>query len=160
MESKYGFSPWCLAPVCIFFAFCLCTPPHVQSLYAQDGELTVIGNKTGVPASLSPGELTAVFKGERQRWPDNSKVIIVMMKSSTEIGAAVAQKVCNMSPDDLNKYWLAQIFRGKVTPPRYLGTEKELIDFVNDTPGAIGVISNGDADSSVRKIVIEEKPSH
>ncbi len=123
----------------------------------QDLQLVVIGNDKGVPANLKLSEARAIFKGEKRRWKDRTKVVIALMRSSCSIGAQVSRKLYHLSPDDFNKHWIAQVFRGKASAPKYFLTEKELIAFVNSTPGAIGIISAAAADSSARIIQIDGK---
>jgi hypothetical protein len=55
-------------------------------------------------------QLKSVMRGEKLRWPDGSKVIIALLKSTTPIGVNTSRKIYNMSPNELNKYWLALVF--------------------------------------------------
>jgi hypothetical protein len=47
-----------------------------------------------------------------------------------------------MSANELNKYFLALVFQGKVKAPVFFTSEQELEDYVSRTPGAIGVSDN------------------
>ncbi len=120
----------------LLFFILLSTAFGVQ---AQDAELTVISNNKGAPSELKMTMLKSIFKGEKQRWPDGTKVIIALMKTSTPIGSTTSKKIYDMSGDELNKFWLALVFQGKAQAPAFFNTESDLENFVSQTPGAIGI---------------------
>ena len=109
--------------------------------HAQDMNLVVIGNGNGVPADLKLVQLKSTMKGEKLRWPDGSKVVIALLKSTTPIGQNTSKKIYNMSANELNKYWLALVFQGKADAPNFFNSEAELEEFVAQTTGAIGVVN-------------------
>ncbi|GAB4024209.1 hypothetical protein [Spirosoma koreense] len=112
---------------------------------SQDVNLVVIANGNGVPSEMKMAQLKSAMRGEKQRWSDGSKVIIALMKTNTPIGMNTSKKVYNMTPDELNKYWLALVFQGKADAPNFFNTETELEDFIAQTRGAIGVVSQAPA---------------
>lgn len=122
---------------------------------AQDLSLAIIANGKGAPAEMKAAQLKSAMKGEKLRWPDGSKVIIALMKSSTPIGANTSRKIYNMSTNELNKYWLALVFQGKADAPNFFNSEAELEEFIAQTKGAIGVISQPSASS--KTVVIDGK---
>jgi hypothetical protein len=124
---------------------------------AQDMPLVVIGNSKGVPADLKLAQLKSTMKGEKLRWPDGSKVVIALLKSTTPIGQNTSKKIYNMSANELNKYWLALVFQGKADAPNFFNSEAELAEFVAQTTGAIGVVNQPAAGS--KTITIDGKRS-
>jgi hypothetical protein len=119
---------------------------------AQDLPLTVISNAKGAPSEIKLGTLKSIFKGERQRWPDGTKVVIALMKTNTPAGNSTSKKIYNMSGDELNKYWLALVFQGKVNAPTFFNSVSDLENFVAHTPGAIGITTST---TGIRAIVVE-----
>ena len=122
---------------------------------AQDQALVVIGNGKGVPSEMKLAQLKATMKGERLRWPDGSKVVIALLKTTTTIGQSTSKKIYNMSANELNKYWLALVFQGKADAPNFFNSEGELAEFVAQTTGAIGVVNQSVASS--KTITIDGK---
>ena len=110
--------------------------------HADDGALAIISNSKqgGAPAEMSISELTTVFKGERQRWSNGTKVVIALMKTNTTSGSTTAQNLYGMSSQELNRFWLGLVFQGKAKAPKFFSSESDLKDYVTATPGAIGVI--------------------
>ena len=68
------------------------------------------------------------------------------MKTNTPIGTSTCKKVYNMTPNELNKYFLALVFQGKVKAPTFFNTTTELENYVSQTPGAIGVVQDATAE--------------
>jgi hypothetical protein len=129
----------------IFFISIFC---HL-SASAQDMSLAVIANGKGIPNEMKLAQLRATMRGEKLRWPDGSKVIIALLKSSTPIGVVTSKKIYNMSANELNKYWLALVFQGKADAPNFFNSESELEEFVSQTNGAIGILTRPAAGNRV-----------
>jgi ABC-type phosphate transport system substrate-binding protein len=126
---------------------------------ADDPSIMVIANEKGAPASLTLKELKSIFKGEKQRWKDGTKISIAFMKSSTPVGNATSNKVLKMSGDQLNKFWLALVFQGKAKAPFFYGSASEVESYVSQNAGAIGVVEAGYQVKGVKVISIDGKKS-
>jgi len=108
---------------------------------AQSADLSVVANDNGAPAELTSKSMRSILKGQKQRWNNGSKVVIALMKTTTSTGGSTASKVYDMNNQELNKYWLAQVFQGRSKAPSFFTSEEALKDFVAQTPGAIGILS-------------------
>lgn len=124
---------------------------------AQDTSLVVIGSQTGVPSDLKFSELKAVFKGERQRWPDGTKVVIAMIKSTSPLGNLVSEKVYSMSGDEVRGFWAAISFAGKSDPPNVFNTAAEVEIFVSQNPGAIAILNKGVTTAEIKTVSVSGK---
>lgn len=123
---------------------------------AQDVGLTVIGNPESVPETMNKDQLQSVLKGEKLRWDNGVAVKIALMKTSTEIGFHTSKKIYNMSANELNKYFLAQVFQGKIKAPTFFTSISELESFVASTPGAIG-ISQVTSNREIKVVIVDGK---
>lgn len=121
---------------------------------AQTTELTIIGNPESVPSEMTMDLLKSVLRGERMRWVDGSAVKIALMKTNTPVGKLTCEKIYNMSGNQLNKYFLALVFQGKVKAPTFFNSISELEEYVARTPGAIGVSQNTTADQ-IKVVLID-----
>lgn len=127
-----------------------------SSIYAQETELTIIGNTKSVPSEMNMTQLKSVLKGERQRWGDGTKVVIALMKTNTKVGTETCQKLYNMTGNELNKYFLALVFQGKVKAPTFFNSVNDLQTYVAQTPGAIGVLDKAN-DKLLKTIIVDGK---
>jgi len=126
---------------------------------ADEPSITVIANEKGALTTLTMKELKSIFKGEKQRWPDGTKISIAFMKSSTPVGSATSNKVLKMSGDQLNKFWLALVFQGKAKAPFFYGSASEVESYVSQNVGAIGVVEAGYQAKGAKVISIDGKKS-
>lgn len=124
--------------------------------YSQES-LVVIGNAKGSPSQMQFDQLKSILRGEKQRWTDGTKVVIALMKTNTPSGINTSRKVFNMTGDQLNKYWLALVFQGKADAPTFFTSETELENFVAQTPGAIGIITQSNYNTKI--ILLDGKKS-
>ncbi len=125
---------------------------------AQTMQLNIIGNAQSVPGEMNIDQLRTILKGEKMRWDDGVSVKIALMKTNTSIGAYTCERIYNMSTNELNKYFLAQVFQGKVKAPTFFTSKSELEEYVARTPGAIGVSQNTEeTGGELRLVVIDGK---
>ena len=88
---------------------------------AQDGQLSVVANPKGCPSEIKFNDLKSILMGDKQRWQDG------------------------MTGDELNKYWLALVFQGKAKAPQFFNSLNDLEAFINQTPGAIGIVESAES---------------
>lgn len=124
------------------------------SAVGQNMQLNIIGNPQSVPGEMNIDQLRSVLMGERLRWDDGVSVKVALMKTNTSIGSYTCERIYNMTTNELNKYFLAQVFQGKVKAPTFFTSKSELEDYVARTPGAIGVSQNTSAAGEVLKLVV------
>jgi ABC-type phosphate transport system substrate-binding protein len=122
---------------------------------AQESKLAVVANEKGAPETITEAEIIKIFKGEKQWWKDGTKIVIAFMKTSTPTGSEASKKVLGMSGDQLNKHWLSLVFQGKAKAPVFFNTEKELVDFVSQNKGAIGIVHKNQTGNS-RTVAIDQ----
>jgi hypothetical protein len=139
-----------------YFLFVLLLPCWF-SANAQDSTLVVIGNQAGVPAEINMTELKAVFRGERQRWKDGTKVVIAMIKSTSPLGKIVSEKVYSKSGEEVRGFWAAISFAGKFDPPNVFNTDAEVEAFVAQNPGAIAILNRSITTSDVKTVLVSGK---
>lgn len=149
--------PYLAASVQKAFLFILLIGISTQAFSQQN--LTVIANQEGVPDQLSFKELKSVFMGEKQRWQSGKKVLIALLKTRNKVGIEVCSKVYNMKPDEMNKYWLALVFQGRASAPYFFNSADELLDFVAQNPGAIGIVDDSSTSSDIKIVPVDGKNS-
>jgi len=106
-----------------------------------DGGLAVVVNSKGAPPEMPLSKLKIILKGEQQRWKDGSKITLAFMKTSTGIGEDMAKRIFGMTSKELNKYFLSQVFQGKMRSPQFFNSEEDLLKYIKNNDGTIGVAS-------------------
>ena len=129
----------------VILSFFISTPASSQ-------QIKIVGHLDGPPAQLDSKELRSIFKAQKQWWDNDTKISIVLLKSSVPISGTIADKVFAMTKNEVKTYWIQIVFRGKAATPKHLDSEGAVVDYVASTPGAIGVVS-ADTDIGSLKII-------
>ena len=108
---------------------------------------------------MKMAELRSVFRGERQRWSDETKVIIVMMKTTTPVGKNTCSKIYEWSAEKVRRYLAGLQFAGKADPPIVCNSLEELESVVAENPGAIGITGKFSVSPYIKVIMINGKNS-
>jgi hypothetical protein len=114
-------------------------------IFVEAGNLTVVVNSNGAPSDINLLKLKGVLKGEQQRWKNGTKIKLALMKTSTDIGSDMTNRIFGMTVKELNKHYLAKVFQGKMSSPDFFTSETDLIKHVSQKPGAIGIVSTAKA---------------
>ena len=59
----------------------------------------------------------------------------------------------NKDEDDYTAYWVTRRYVGKGAPPRELSSSAAILNYVKNTPGAIGYVDESDVDSNVNVLL-------
>ena len=94
-------------------------------------------NDTIAPDNL---DVKAIIRGEQGNWSNGDPILLVLPGREAEIYEQVSHGVFGESGMMMQKRWLKLVFSGRGNPPRYADSEKEMIDFVLNTPGSATVI--------------------
>lgn len=120
-------------------------------------EIAIIVNRQNPVNDLSSGELTRIFKAERQYW-DGDKILLLMRESASWEKEVILKKVYSMSNEELDKFWLGKIFRGEVISfPAVFGSDDMVKKLINTKAGIISFIDSKAADASVKVLKIDGK---
>jgi len=105
-------------------------------------------NGNAIDAAL----IKKIFTGKSKSFTDGSKVGPVSQSASSDVTAEFNKKALKKSSSQLKAYWSKLVFTGKGTPPKELGNDAAVLKHVASTPNAIGFITAGSEDSSVKVV--------
>lgn len=114
----------------------------------------VVVNKDVPDSSLDAESLQRIYLGKKTRWSGGKKIVPVMLKSGSTHEVFV-EKFLNKAVSQFNTYWKQAVFTGKGIPPKTFENENDLMEYVSETPGAIGYISTRKKVLGVKIILIE-----
>jgi len=119
-------------------------------------DVAIVVNRTNPRDGLSLQELRRIFLGERGRWENGRRVVLVMREPGAPERSVMLRQVCRMSEREFRQHFLQLLFIGQ-TPdlPRELVTSNGVVRFVVNVPGAIGYVSALDADSTVKVLRVD-----
>ena len=112
---------------------------------ANENQLSAVVNESVSETEVSFAYLKSIFKAQKTRWKDGSKITLVMLKPESAGGALMCSKVFGQSASDVNKFYMALVFQGQITAPKFCSSDDELKAYVKNTKGAIGLLPAKDA---------------
>ncbi len=130
----------------------------VMVFYSQMGarmvsaEVIAIGNQSVPVASLSLSEVQDIFLGKTVKWQDGSKINFAVLKG--DIHAEFLKAFIKRTDSQFTAYWKQMLFTGKGGLPKNFETEKEMVQYVSETPGAIGYINKTTAPEKTKVISV------
>lgn len=116
---------------------------------ALGANLQVIANPSVRASVVSSEELKGVFLATRTALSDGSHVNPVLLKSGVVHEIFVRQYV-GKSNSALETYYRSLLFTGKGLIPKSLGSEKQVVQYVAKTKGAVGYVSTDTPISGVK----------
>jgi ABC-type phosphate transport system substrate-binding protein len=116
---------------------------------AQDAGLKIVGNPGTTPDGISKTDLARIFLKKKTKWSDGRSAEPVGQKRAPELNRVFSSEILGMTLDMVESHWQAQVFSGRGTPPRALGGDIGVLDYVRRTPGAVGYVSGGAVTSGV-----------
>jgi ABC-type phosphate transport system substrate-binding protein len=126
----------------------------MASSQAFAGDVAVIANR-GVPvASLTKAQIQDIFTGNLTKWDNGKKITFIVLTGGAAHESFLSDYV-GKTPAQFQAYWKKQVFTGAGTAPKSGKDEKEILDFVAKTDGAIGYVPSSAVDSSVKAVSVK-----
>jgi ABC-type phosphate transport system substrate-binding protein len=144
----------------------VCITPHIDvflphSSAGEGGPIVVIVNESNPVQNLSLSDLRKIFLSDRSRWETGKTIAPVIIAGGAPERYAFLKTVCGMNNADFNKYFVQAAFTGRdITPPREVGSGRDVKSIVAASPGAIGFIRamefHGDgSDGGVKAVKVD-----
>ena len=131
----------------VLLLFVASTASPLESAPAVD----VIVSPTLASTRLDRSLLRSVFTMRLRQWPDGSPVRVFVLPDSDPLSDRFYREHLGMYSYVLRRAWDRMVFTGTGFAPTVVQTEKEMIERVRSTPGAIGYVRKRElSESDVR----------
>jgi ABC-type phosphate transport system substrate-binding protein len=121
---------------------------------AWGADIKVIANSSVGASSVSAEELKGVFLATKSSLSDGSHVEPVLLKSGA-VHEAFLKDYVGKSDSALETYYRSLVFTGKGSMPKTLGSDAEVVAYVEKTKGAIGYVSAATATTSAKVLDVK-----
>ncbi|MBN1627161.1 MAG: substrate-binding domain-containing protein [Deltaproteobacteria bacterium] len=118
------------------------------------GDIVIIGNQSVAESKLSKQDVKNIYLGRKTFWSGKKKIVFVTL-GNADLSVKFLAEYINMIPSRYADYWLNKVYTGQGSPPRSFASDKEMIDFVARTEGAIGYVSSGKGLDNVKIFAVE-----
>lgn len=112
--------------------------------------LIVIGNKSIPVSKLSHNDIQNIYLGKKKVWANGLKVEMSVLIEG-DITNRFLTGYLKKNTHTFNNYWKKQLFTGGGKPPVVFEREKDLVEFVTKTKGAVGYLSS---QSTIDNVII------
>jgi ABC-type phosphate transport system substrate-binding protein len=120
-------------------------------------DVVVVVNKGVAISEISSAELRDIFTGARSRFDDGTRAIPVVLKGGPAHEVFLHKHV-GEEPDEFRSRWRKAVFTGQGSMPKEFTSESALLEYVAQTPGAIGYVSRVNEGGSPHVKVLNVSP--
>jgi ABC-type phosphate transport system substrate-binding protein len=126
---------------------------HAQGQVQVQVQVMVIANASIAAGSISKTELRDVFTGASTSLKGGAQVIPVLLKDGP-VEDDFLQRYVGKSDSAFRAGWRSLLFSGQGVMPRTLDSDSAVVDYVAQTPGAIGYIAKTAPHDGVKILVV------
>ena len=144
MRWRCVFGAW-LAVACCFTA-----------AWAKD--MALVSNKSNGVTEVSMAELVKICKGQTSRWPKGKPVTFFSLNPAATEMKLVLEKVYGMSSDEVSAL-ISNANHGRANHPAIVvvNSDKAVVEAVESTPGAVGLVDVYSITGGITVLRIESK---
>jgi len=123
---------------------------------ASASDYVVIVNPANKVAAVSKSELSRFFLRTATTWPGGEGCKPVDLPKANPVRGAFSKEVLGRTMAALDQFWTQSIFSGRGVPPPERKSDREVVEFVRDNPGAVGYVSSGAGLEGVKKLTVND----
>jgi len=116
-------------------------------------QVIVIANPSVKTTEIAKNDLRDVFTGNATTLKDGSQVVPILLKGGPTHDEFLLAYI-GKNDAAYRASWRSLVFSGQATMPKTMDGDKEVVDFVARTPGAIGYISKASPHEGVKVITV------
>ena len=90
--------------------------------------------------SLEQRDLLDIYTLNIQRWNDGTRITVFDIKGGSKVKDTF-YRFLEIKPEAMKRVWISKQFSGKALPPQSAESERDIVDNVAQTPGAIAYVS-------------------
>lgn len=133
-----GLSAWCVLLTCAHGS--------------PAGDFVVVVNPRNPQTQISASDLRQIFTGKKTAWDDGPRIELIT-QADTKVHDSFTRTVLMKSPLQFALYWKKLFFTGQGIPPA-AADDRDVLSFVAARRGAIGYISPGSLDATVKVVEV------
>lgn len=123
---------------------------------AERAAVVIVVHPSVAVSNLSFDELRTIFLGERQFWPDRSRIILMVRAPAAYERELVLNRIYRMSEEQFRQYWIGKMFRAEVASgPKLVYSNDMARELVTAIPGAISFMLASDVDAGVKVLRVD-----
>jgi ABC-type phosphate transport system substrate-binding protein len=117
-------------------------------------KVVVITNKDVQEKSITLGALRSIFGMRLRSWAGGKPVRVFVFSDYYPVHIEFSKKVLGVFPHQLRSSWDRLVFSGTGQAPTQVRNEEEMLDRIENTPGAIGYITRSHEHGQVKELPV------
>ena len=129
-------------------------PGVVPAVAASD--VAVVVQRDLPVDELTFAELRKILMGERQFWPSNVRVTLLIRAPAAHERDIVIKNILQMTEAQFSQYWISKVFRAEsATSPKTVYTNEITASLVSNIPGSIAFIESTQVPKNLKVLRID-----
>ncbi len=116
-------------------------------------DVAIVANKSITSNSVTIKQAKKIFLGKTKSMPGGGVVKLADLPTGNPVRKELYRTIVKKKESQLKAYWAKKSFTGKGFPPKLFDSEDELMEWVAQTKGAIGYVSIGAVNDSVKVLL-------
>lgn len=108
---------------------------------ARAAGVNIITNPDNSDVALDRALVRSIFSMRLRQWPDGRAVRVFVLPDAHALHVQFCREQLGTYPYVLRSTWDRLVYTGTGVSPEVVGNEKEMLQRVRSTPGAIGYVS-------------------
>lgn len=108
--------------------------------------------------AVPTSEISDLFLGKKEAWPDGVRVRVVERPIRSEVRAAFTHDMHDRSVESVHQLWQRRILSGRVRAPDLADSDADVVRIVSSDPGAVGYVAADTPLQGVRELPVVEVP--
>ena len=133
----------------------LCLPAVATADKKKTDDILVIVPSDSTTDALSKASLRAVFGMRKRNWQDGSAIKVFVLADANPTHIDFAKTILQTFPYNLRRIWERQVYSGTGQAPTQVSSQEEMLEAVSGNKNAIGYISRGWLNESVKVVEIK-----
>ena len=130
----------------LLFLFCVAM---ISSASAQ----TIVANPGVKGTEISKADLRDIFSGSSSTFKDGSHAVPVTLKAGA-VHDEFLKTYVGKTDSGYRAAWRMLVFTGQGSMPKTLDSDAQVIEYVANTPGAIGYVSKAAVSEKVKTLIV------
>lgn len=116
--------------------------------------LAVIAHPSNPTTGISVDEASRIYLGKTRTLSSGTRVNAIDQNQGTASRDKFYKSVVQMDDRAVKSYWSKLLFTGKAQPPKEIGGDEEVKEWVSKNPDAVGYVDGKVLDRSVKVLLI------
>lgn len=118
---------------------------------AAGGDVVVIVHPNVAADRLHRQQVLDIYAGELAYWKDDTPITVCDLKRKNPTKLTF-YRYLGKTTSQMKSLWMKKLLLGEREPPTTADSEEQILDFVAQTPGAIGYIDAAHLDDRVKRL--------